>query len=201
VNPSTLIPRPETEELVELILTGCRGRHSLSLLDIGTGSGCIACTLAKLLPGLQATGMDISGEALETARRNARSLALDTVAFIQADILSNVEAERKITESFDLIVANPPYVLESEKAAMESNVLNYEPHIALFVPGGDPLVFHRHIARFGRRRLKPGGELYMEINALLGNETVEFLRREGYAPVELLTDISGKDRIVKARLL
>ncbi|OAV72398.1 Release factor glutamine methyltransferase [Bacteroidales bacterium Barb6] len=196
VNPSVLIPRPETEELVELILTDEKGRGG-AVLDIGTGSGCIACTLAKLLHNSRVTAVDVSEAALAVARENARLLGV-AVDFVCADIFSEEQTGERIAGGFDVIVSNPPYVTESEKGTMEKNVLDYEPHTALFVPDDDPLVFYRRIARFGRQRLNRGGRLYMEINARLGGETAELLRGEGYGEITVISDISGKERIVKA---
>ena len=200
VNPSVLIPRPETEELVEIILKDVRQKRyskPVGILDIGTGSGCIALTLAAEVGQADVTAVDISPEALATARANAARLKVNA-AFCQADILSGPAAEKGIPGRFDLIVSNPPYVMESEKREMEKNVLDYEPHLALFVDDRDPLLFYRHIARFGKKRLNPEGTLYFEINARLGRETIRLLQTEGYRDVVLIRDISGNDRIIKA---
>lgn len=198
VNPSVLIPRPETEELVEHIIHDNDGKV-ITVLDIGTGSGCIAITLAKHLKQSRVSAVDISAEALSVARRNASNNGAD-VSFIQTDILRPDKAETDISGQFDLIVSNPPYIKEEEKREMERNVLEYEPHLALFVPDNDPLLFYRAIARFGKKKLNPGGRLYFEINAQCGAETAGMLRGEGYKQVELIKDLSGKDRIIKAQL-
>lgn len=197
VNPSVLIPRPETEELVELII----GRHKgekVRILDIGTGSGCIAITLAKHLPEAEVWGIDISAEALETARRNA-TLHQVEVHFLQADIL-HPDATKHIPYTYNIIVSNPPYVLESEKAAMDKNVLSYEPGLALFVPDEDPLRFYQAIARLGKQKLEDNGFLYFEINARCGAEMVSLLKEEKYRHIRLIQDIYGKDRITQAQL-
>ncbi|MDH6311483.1 release factor glutamine methyltransferase [Parabacteroides sp. PFB2-10] len=199
VNASTLIPRPETEELVELIIGDNRQRESLSLLDIGTGSGCIAVALAKHLPGATVTGVDISKEALTVAAQNAEKAGCENVSFRQIDILDSGQALAGLPDKFDIIVSNPPYIMEKEKSAMKENVFAYEPGTALFVPDEDPLLFYRAIARFGKERLRREGLLYFEINALLGNETAAMLREEGYREIELIKDLSGKDRIIKAK--
>jgi release factor glutamine methyltransferase len=196
VNPSVLIPRPETEELVALILKECTGKR-LRVLDIGTGSGCIAVALSKHLPDAEVVAVDISGEALQTAGANNRANHT-AVSFIQSDILSTERAKEEIRGTFDLIVSNPPYVMQWEKIGMRKNVLRYEPEQALFVSNDDPLLFYREIARFGRDKLNGGGLLYLEINAQCGHETVCLLQQEGYKNVELRQDIFGKDRIIKA---
>lgn len=201
VNPSVLIPRPETEELIEHI---CNDRQQeaekpVTILDIGTGSGCIAITLAKELPRADVVAIDISPDALETARENARALHAP-VTFIPCDILDTGRAEAAIPFLFDVIVSNPPYVMEREKETMEANVLEYEPPLALFVSDSDPLLFYRAIARFGRKKLKKGGRLYLEINALCGPDTVRLLEQEGYHSIQLIRDLSDKDRMVKAIL-
>lgn len=201
VNPSVLIPRPETEELVEIILKELRQKRQpspVSIADIGTGSGCIALTLAAEASQAEVTAVDLSAEALATARANAARLNVNAV-FVQADILSDTAAEA-IPGRFDLIVSNPPYVMASEKKQMEKNVLDYEPHLALFVDDSDPLLFYRHIARFGKKRLNAGGMLYFEINPLCGREMVCLLQREGYRDLTLIRDMSGKDRIIKASI-
>lgn len=198
VAPGVLIPRPETEELTEHILSRYqKGDPPEKILDIGTGSGCIAVTLAKYLPDTEVTAVDISPDALAIARRNAEKHNV-RVHFIQTDILCS-EAPEKIHETYSLIVSNPPYVKRSEKKDMESNVLEYEPHTALFVPDDDPLLFYRAIARFGIRRLKKNGFLYLEINAQYGKETMELLQDESYRNIRLIRDLSGKDRIIEAQ--
>ncbi len=198
VTPSVLIPRPETEELVDMILHEHADLEG-GILDVGTGSGCIAITLSKHLPNANVTGIDISPEALSVARRNAERNEVNT-AFRQADILSSEPTMPFLPTNFDLIVSNPPYVMEQEKATMEKNVLDYEPSLALFVPDADPLLFYKAIARFGRTHLNPGGQLYFEINPLRGNECAGMLYEAGYKDIQLLRDLSGKERFIKARL-
>jgi len=194
VNENVLIPRPETEELVELIVNENKGKNSLNILDIGTGSGCIAIALKKHLPTCNLTAWDISVEALNVARQNAVINNVD-VNFMQVDVLGDVP-----NTQYDIIVSNPPYILESEKQDMEDNVLNYEPHLALFVPDDKGLMFYERIADIAKLLLKPGGKLYFEINASKGVETVKMAEGKGFKDVVLITDLSGNDRIVKALL-
>ena len=191
VTPATLIPRPETSELVEWIAIESTGNESI--LDIGTGSGCIAISLANKLPQSKVTAWDISPEALAIAAENSKANGC-TVLFEQADVLSYEATEAQ----FDIIASNPPYIKESEKSAMHSNVLKWEPHTALFVPNSDPLLFYRAIANKGLTLLKPGGTLYFEINRAHGAETAELLANYGYKNIELRKDISGNDRMIKA---
>ncbi|CAK7058479.1 MAG: Release factor glutamine methyltransferase [Parabacteroides sp.] len=197
VNPSVLIPRPETAELVELIIKENKGQK-INLLDIGTGSGCIAIALASGLKDPMITAVDISDTALEIAHRNAiRNHA--HVKFIQTDILSTEKAQQDIPGKFGIIVSNPPYIKNEEKKDMEKNVLDYEPHLALFVPDNDPLLFYRRIARFGKEKLEKNGFLYFEINSQYGPETVDMLQKEGYKNIELRKDFYSRDRIIKAQ--
>lgn len=193
VTPATLIPRPETLELVDWVVAEEGNRPSLRLLDIGTGSGCIAISLASLLPQTKVSAWDISADALAVARRNAERNGVE-VAFQQVDALHVKE-----TETFDCIVSNPPYICEAEKADMTDSVLLHEPHTALFVPNDDPLRFYRAIAELGVRNLSPGGTLYFEINRAYGAETCKLLRDLGYTNVELRKDFYGNDRMVRAR--
>lgn len=194
VRPGVLIPRPETEELIELIGQENPGSGQ-RILDIGTGSGCIAISLSLRQRDSKVTAFDISPEALTIAKENAE-LNKANVNFRQVDILSfNPKPEK---ESFDIIVSNPPYVCDSEKAEMTNNVLDYEPHLALFVPDTDPLLFYRRIAESGLTLLTPGGKLYYEINARFGAETKEMLEAMGYKEVVVVRDIHGKDRMVRA---
>lgn len=193
VNPSVLIPRPETEELIDLIVRRERTK-GLQLLDIGTGSGCIAISLAKALDEPDVSAIDISADALQVAQQNAK-INQAKVRFFQMDILKS--ADLPVNE-LDIIVSNPPYVMNGEKTSMRPNVLDYEPHTALFVSDNDPLVFYREIARLGKTHLKCGGRIYFEINAALGIETQELLVNEGYRDCCLVKDISGKDRILYA---
>lgn len=192
VNPSVLIPRPETEELVEWILED--NQKLQSLLDIGTGSGCIALSLKANLSDTQVTAWDISEEALKTARKNAQCLKLD-VDFQLVDVLNH----QPIDEQFNCLVSNPPYVRELEKDMMEANVLNHEPHTALFVKDNDPLIFYRTITQLGLKMLKPAGHLYFEINEYLAKEMTEMFETLGYKSIECRKDINGKDRMMKAR--
>ncbi len=192
VAPGVLIPRPETEELVELMLKEIPA--DARILDVGTGSGCIAISLAKELPDTLVTAWDVSSEALSVARANARKLQAD-VRFVECDVLAcQVDEVRQ----YDVIVSNPPYVTEAEKADMEPNVLQWEPSLALFVPDDDPLRFYRRIAVLGRDMLADGGRLYFEINRAYGREMVEMLRTMGYVGVRVEKDLSQNDRFVIA---
>lgn len=196
VTPDVLIPRPETEELVELITA----RHAGSaprILDMGTGSGCIAVSLAKKLPESRVEAWDISEKALQVARKNAQENQAN-VTFKQVDITRELPPEA--VQPYDIIVSNPPYVCLREKAEMERNVLDYEPHLALFVPDEDPLLFYRAILRAGKRLLAEGGFIYFEINRMFGHQTVSLLRQNGYEKTEIIQDLSGNDRMVAARL-
>ncbi|MBY8962472.1 peptide chain release factor N(5)-glutamine methyltransferase [Flavobacterium sp. D11R37] len=195
VNENTLIPRPETEELVEWIISENKNRQDITILDIGTGSGCIAVSLAKNLPYAKVFALDVSEQALEVAKHNAKANGAN-VTFIKEDILS-VEA---LSQQFDIIVSNPPYVRHLEKAEIKDNVLQYEPHLALFVEDDDALLFYRTIAQLGKSSLKQGGMLYFEINQYLGNETVNMLAESHYKDVILKKDMFGNDRMVKAQL-
>lgn len=198
VNPSVLIPRPETEELVERIITEYNEK-AINVLDIGTGSGCIAIALARHLKQATVAALDISPEALEVARQNAVCNQV-SVSFQEIDILSVSQTTSFLSDrKFNCIVSNPPYVMNKEKQAMEQNVLAYEPHLALFVPDEDPLLFYHTIARFGQAALLAGGHLYFEINAQCGQQTVDMLQQEGYNNIELIRDLSGNDRITKAQ--
>ena len=187
-----LIPRPETEELVELMLKEIQA--DVRILDIGTGSGCIAVSLSKELPKAKVTAWDISEKALDVARENNVALK-SNVRFVLHDVLG---CQPLPEECYDVIVSNPPYVLEREKCEMERNVLDWEPSLALFVPDNDPLLFYRRIAELGRTLLVPGGKLYFEINRAFGEETASMLREQGYSNLRILKDISGNDRIVIA---
>ncbi|RKE95068.1 peptide chain release factor N(5)-glutamine methyltransferase [Ichthyenterobacterium magnum] len=192
VDNSVLIPRPETEELVDWIIKENKLKENISILDIGTGSGCIAITLAKHLPHAKIYALDISKEALKTANSNAKLNKVD-VEFIEADaldfIIENIE--------FDIIVSNPPYVREKEKSAMKPNVLQHEPHLALFVEDDDALVFYRKIAEQSHNLLKPNGQLYFEINQYLANDIKLLLEKQHFKAIELKQDIFGNDRMVK----
>ena len=206
VNENTLIPRPETEELVAWILESAKyevQNKKLNLLDIGTGSGCIAISLAKNLPNAQVAAIDVSEKALVIAKENAKVNAVD-VNFIQADILKMDDLDQLPTSNFqlpthfDIIVSNPPYVRNLEKVEIKPNVLNYEPHLALFVEDTDALLFYRKIAELAFENLSKKGQLYFEINQYLGKETIEVLERLGFKNIELRKDIYGNDRMVKS---
>lgn len=192
VAPGVLIPRPETAELVELIARENPGAPRL--LDVGTGSGCIAISLAHKLPDASVVAWDISEEALAIARRN-NELLHTAVEFEQRDVLAYTPDPEEL---FDLIVSNPPYVTESEREQMDPNVLDWEPSLALFVPDDDPLRFYRQIASLGRRLLKARGKLYFEINRAYGRETACMLEEMGYSSIRLLEDQFGNSRIVTA---
>jgi release factor glutamine methyltransferase len=197
VNRKVLIPRPETEELVEKIAAGCEGKE-LEILDVGTGSGCIACALAAKLPQVHVTAIDISVSALSTAQGNAQSSGV-RVSFAKADMLREQSMDAALGAAlFDVIVSNPPYVRESEKAVMAPNVLNYEPPRALFVPDEKPLLFYEGLVGLARKRLKPGGVFYVEINEALGRETETLVRESGLKEVEIQRDMRGCDRFIRA---
>ena len=191
VTPATLIPRPETSELVEWVASEASG--NVSILDIGTGSGCIAVSLAHKLPQSKVTAWDISHDALAVAAENSKANGCN-VTFEHVDIL----AYQPTGEQFNIIVSNPPYIKEVEKAEMEANVLDWEPHTALFVPDIDPLLFYRTIAEKSLQILKPGGSLYFEINRAHGNETMEMLAALGYTGIELRKDFAENDRMIRA---
>lgn len=192
VNENVLIPRPETEELVELILKENKTDQP-RILDIGTGSGCIAISLKRHLPKSIVEGWDISKGALEVANLNSKNNSAN-VLFTQVDILGKYP--NRLT--FDIIVSNPPYVLDSEKSEMHTNVLKYEPHTALFVADSNPLLFYNRIADVSTQLLTNGGKLYFEINRMKGQETIKMLEDKGFSAIKLIKDISGNDRIVKA---
>ena len=189
-----LIPRPETEELVRLIVGRCK-RPSPRIADVGTGSGCIAVSLAKLIDGAQVTAVDVSASAIEVARRNAEQNSAQ-VEFVRADILA--DNQLFVPSSLDIVVSNPPYVTETDKNQMSRNVLDFEPHLALFVPDSDPLLFYRRIAELAQQWLKSGGMLFFEINERFGTETVQLLENMRFDSVELHRDFYEKNRMVSA---
>jgi len=194
VSPGVLIPRPETEELVDIIIKENTGKEDLKILDIGTGSGCIALSLAKHLQGVKVTAIDISAEALEIAKKNAVKNQITNVNFLCMDVL---QEKGSFNYSFDVIVSNPPYIAINESALMSENVLNYEPHQALFVPNEDPLIFYKTIADVALQCLKPQGKIYLEINERLGNDTANLFRNNYFNQVQLLNDLFGKNRFIK----
>ena len=204
VNQSVLIPRPETEDLVRWILEVVQStkyevqsesnkNNQIRILDIGTGSGCITVSLAKNLPDAKIYGLDVSELALAVAQKNAIQNGV-TVSLIHADILTL----KSLDQSFDIIVSNPPYVREQEKAEMHNNVLNHEPELALFVSDEKPLVFYEAIAAFAKKNLKPRGKLFLEINQYLGKETEQLLTDHNFSEIELRKDIFGNERMLKA---
>jgi release factor glutamine methyltransferase len=193
VNPAVLIPRNETEELVHLIVRENK-KEALHILDVGTGSGCIPITLALEMAQPVVTTVDVSEAALDVAKLNAEKHATTSVSFFHRDVLH----EELPVGPLDIIVSNPPYVRESEKAQMHRNVLDHEPYLALFVPEDDPLIFYRVIALKGASALKPGGKIYFEINEAFGAEVVAVLFELGYNDIQLRKDLNDKDRIVTA---
>ena len=211
VNEHVLIPRPETEELCRWIISNGRQQTNTdsqeksavvrcqSILDIGTGSGCIACTLAADIPDAQVTAWDISEEALRIAAANAKSIGV-TVRFEQRDILSDIPTPSLHPRyEYDIIVSNPPYICGKEKDGMERNVLDYEPALALFVPDDDPLLFYRAIAAYGQKALKVGGWQYFEINPLYADALQELLISMSYHDIEIRNDQYGKQRMIRAK--
>ncbi|WP_295336605.1 peptide chain release factor N(5)-glutamine methyltransferase [Flavobacterium sp.] len=196
VNESVLIPRPETEELVSLILKSTKYEvrsTKLSILDIGTGSGCIPIALKQNLPEAEVYAIDVSEKALAMAKKNAE-LNQVVVHFRLQDIL----VMEDLGQSFDIIVSNPPYVRHLEKAEIQPNVLEYEPHLALFVEDNDALLFYRKIAALAQKHLTANGKLYFEINQYLGKEMVALVESFGFTKVQLHQDIYGNDRMVSA---
>lgn len=191
VRPGVLIPRPETEELCAWITADSKASASPKVLDIGTGSGCIAITLQLDMPESKVTAWDISSDALDVARENAQQLGAN-VNFVKLDAL-NAKPEGE----WDVIVSNPPYICEKEKKDMAVNVLEHEPHTALFVPDADPLLFYRAITRLAVQTLSKGGRLYFEINPIYADDTCHMMRAEGMTAVELRSDMYGKQRMAK----
>lgn len=197
VNENTLIPRPETEELVELIIDDSQKSKvgSLKILDIGTGSGCIAISLAKNLLNADVSAIDVSEKALETAKINAEINAVN-VHFILKNILETEDLE----EQYDIIVSNPPYVRNLEKSEIKPNVLEFEPHLALFVEDDDALLFYRKIAQLAKKHLSENGLLFFEINQYLGKQTVELLEEIGFKNILLKKDIYENDRMIRSTM-
>ena len=198
VNENVLIPRPETEELVEWIIKDCLSRNDLKIkvLDIGTGSGCIAISIAKNLDTAQVYALDVSEKALATAQKNA-VLNKVNITFLQNNILEITDLDQQ----FDVIVSNPPYVRNLEKVEIKKNVLDNEPHLALFVTDDDALVFYRKIAQLAYKNLSKNGKLFFEINQYLGKETVELLENLGFDNIKLKKDIYGNDRMICCELI
>lgn len=192
VTGATLIPRQETEELAAMIIRENHGFNG-NIIDIGTGSGCIAIALAKKLPAARVTATDISDDALLVAAGNADRNGV-SVTFCRSDILDGTGT---CLPPADIIVSNPPYVRESEKKLMHRNVIDFEPHNALFVPDNDPLVFYRAILSFASTGLDNGGKLYLEINEASGSDMVMLFRGSGYSDVSLVKDLNGRDRFIK----
>jgi release factor glutamine methyltransferase len=203
VNENVLIPRPETEELVEWIIESQISKikfqiltidsRKTQVLDIGTGSGCIAISLAKNIPNAQVFAIDVSEMALATAKKNAELNEVE-VSFLLKDILENEDLEQQ----FDIIVSNPPYVRELEKQGIKKNVLDNEPHLALFVDDNDALIFYIKIAELAKENLAPNGQLFFEINQYLAKETIDLLKNMGFKNIELRKDIYGNDRMIQA---
>jgi len=196
VNSSVLIPRPETEELVDWIIHDCTKTNPY-ILDIGTGSGCIPIALLKNWPEASANGWDISKDALKVAQKNA-DMNQVRIDFIYTDILNSDYPVQ--SHKYDIIVSNPPYVMTSERHSMLKNVVEYEPHIALFVPDTDPLIFYSAIADIAIHQLKPRGTLYFEINEQFGIETTNLLFLKGFKNIMIKKDINGRNRMIKAQV-
>jgi len=195
VNSAVLIPRPETEELVDWIIQSSEVQSKFKILDIGTGSGCIAIALAKNLPNAQVFALDVSEQALATAKKNAEKNQVH-LSFIHQSILETED----LAQEFDIIVSNPPYVRELEKHEIKNNVLDNEPHLALFVEDNDALIFYRKIAQLAQKNLKLKGQLYFEINQYLGKETLNLLLVMGFKNCELRQDIYGNDRMIQCTI-
>jgi release factor glutamine methyltransferase len=211
VDPSVLIPRPETEELVEWVINdikasgldvftrdmaGADKTNLLKILDVGTGSGCIALALKKAMPKAEIWGCDMSEEALNVARRNGS--ALDIRVDFQGLNFLDPEQQRQLP-TVNILVSNPPYIPIKDKQLMDRNVVEHEPHLALFVPNDDPLVFYRALAKFGMHRLYENGSIYMEIHEDLGSQVTDLFKEEGYFSVEVKKDMQGKNRMVKVK--
>lgn len=193
VNENVLIPRPETEELVELICNDNK-QNSLTILDIGTGSGCIPISIKKKKSDWNVHAVDVSKDALEVAKKNSSDLKA-SVTFYESDILKTRSIEKV---KFDIIISNPPYIAKNEAHTMNDTVLQYEPHLALFVENNDPLLFYKVIADFALTNLNSSGKLYFEINQRLGKEVIELLEKKGFSIVTLHKDLSGNDRMISA---
>lgn len=198
VNENVLIPRPETEELVEWVINENKAidkKKKIKILDIGTGSGCIAISLAKNLPNAEVYAIDVSKKALETAKRNAISNKVEIIF-----MLKNVLELEVLKSNYDIIVSNPPYVRNLEKEEIKKNVLDYEPHLALFVEDNDALIFYRKIADLAKKNLLENGQLYFEINQYLGKEMTDLLEEMNFKNIELRKDIYDNDRMIKGNI-
>lgn len=198
VSPAVLIPRPETEELVQKICTTLPKEASFRIWDIGTGSGCIAIALAKQFPDAEVIAFDVSDEALQVAKENAESNGVK-VTFVHDDV-THPQSDY-FNQPVDLVVSNPPYVCDSERAAMEANVLDWEPETALFVPDDDPLRFYRQILALAKKQLNHGGQVWFEINERMGEEMLSLCREMGFSEAEVLDDFAGRPRFCRACLL
>ena len=194
VDENVLIPRPETWELVQWIVEDCQSDSSCRILDIGTGSGCIAVSLAERIPQAEVEAWDVSEGALQVAKKNGEKNGVD-VCFRQQDVLKAMPGSTR----YHVIVSNPPYIAEKEKKVMDANVLDWEPSLALFVPDEDPLLFYRKIAQLGLEMLTEDGALYFEINQAYGQETLQMLKDLGYTQTELKKDAWNNDRMIKAK--
>lgn len=195
VNQHVLIPRPETEELIDKILKS-KLPSNTTILDIGTGSGCIAISLKNAIPNAQVWAMDVSQEALQIALKNAQELKTD-VQFLHADLFLFDQWDE--LPQYDIIVSNPPYISLDEKHTLDIRVEAFEPHTALFAPREDPLAFYRKIAEIGNKKLKPYGQIWVEINERFGHETMQLFMNNGYSKVDLLSDLSGKHRFISVK--
>jgi release factor glutamine methyltransferase len=198
VNENVLIPRPETEELVEWIIKEnlkSQRAKDLKILDIGTGSGCIAIALAKNIPNVQVYAIDVSEKALATAQKNAAINKVD-ITFLNQNILLT----ENLRQQFDIIVSNPPYVRNLEKKEIKKNVLDNEPHLALFVADTDALIFYKKITELAQKNLSDNGQLFFEINQYLGNEMIDLLKKRNFKNIELRKDIYGNDRMIKGSI-
>ncbi len=197
VREGVLIPRPETAQLVDMVVDDNEGRADLRVLDVGTGTGCIACSIARDLLFPEVTATDVSAVAVEQARANARALDV-RVEVVKADIL-DYSASLPGTGDYDIVVSNPPYVMESERAEMDARVVDHEPSLALFVPDSDPLIFYRTIAKKSWTRMPSGGKIYFEINPLCAGRLVALMQDIGYQDVTLARDYCGRERFLKCR--
>jgi len=195
VDKNVLIPRPETEELVDRIIKDHQARQNISLLDIGTGSGCIPVILKRKLPQASVSACDVSPGALKIARKNAATYKLADIDFKELDFLD--ERNWELLPEADVLISNPPYIPETDKTTMHRNVLDYEPHLALFVPDKDPLIFYRKIADAARQLLRPGGHIYLEVHEQWAQETLFLYESRGFAAA-VQTDLQGKQRFIKA---